>query len=121
MRSFNLALLAPLMLVGIAPEAAAIDANKWRTLSEPEMRSYVIATVDAWINFHANIKKYSDPSKHSSSEAIFFDVAECIIQRKSTYDQIFQATRDYVERRTDRREYNMAAVTWNAVSEMCKS
>jgi hypothetical protein len=103
MRSFKLALLAPLMLVGIAPEAAAIDANKWRTLSEPEMRSYVIATVDAWINFHANIKKYSDPSKHSSSEAIF------------------QATRDYVERRTDRREYNMAAVTWNAVSEMCKS
>ena len=45
MRSFKLALLAPLMLVGIAPEAAAIDANKWRTLSELETVSYTHLTL----------------------------------------------------------------------------
>ena len=48
------------------------------------------------------------------------DVVGCVDKRQFSYGDIYAAAVDYVKRRADRREYNMAAVTWNVVSEMCK-
>ncbi len=115
MRNLRVALALAAVLLATMSQAFAIDANRWRELSEEMRRGYVTAVVDTWFNFNALIE-----GRRSHAERTFAEHVECLNKRKFTYDQIFNETVDYVERRKDRREYNMAAVTWNAVSEMCK-
>ena len=116
MRDLRTGLVLVALLSGTATQAFAIDANKWRELDEPSRRAYVTAVVDTWSNFNALIKA----DNRSHAEKTFADVVACINERKLGPDEIYAATVAYVERRTDRREFNMAAVTWSAVTEMCK-
>jgi hypothetical protein len=104
------------LVAGTAAPALAIDAGKWRDLDEPSRRGYVTAVVDTWLNFNALIK--GDSPSHA--EKTFVEVVTCINERKLGPAEVYTATADYVERRTDRRTFNMAAVTWAAVSELCK-
>ncbi len=117
MRAIRFLFGAVALLLGTAAPTLAIDAAKWRELDEAARRGYVTAVVDTWSNFNALIKG----DNRSHAEKTFADVVACIDQRKLGPDEIYAATVEYVERRTDRREFNMAAVTWSAVSELCKT
>ena len=116
MRNFGFVFIAVALVLGTAMPALAIDAGKWRELDEPSKRGYVMAVVDTWMNFNALIK---GPNR-SHAEKTFAEVIACINERKLGPDQIYAATVEYVERRSDRREFNMAAVTWSVVTELCK-
>ena len=121
----RIALLAVLLIPGLAREAAAIDATTWRTLSPDSRRGYVNGVVDTWINFQKGYdyvasQKVGKPAQMSASESLFLNVSRCIVQRKLNYNQINAAVEKYVETRADRRQHGMASVTWNAVTEMCK-
>ena len=112
----RLAFVLGLLLLGPASKAFAIDGTRWMELDDERKRGYIIGVIDAWHNFTALAQ-----GRKSPAEATIADVVQCIDQRKLTYGQIYSAAVDYVDRRKDRREYNMAAVTWNTVSEMCKN
>ena len=116
MRDIRFMFGAAALLLGTATQALAVDAGQWRALDEPSRRAYVAAVIDSWSNFNALI----EDGNRSHAEKTFADVVACITERKLGPDQIYAAAVEYVERRTDRREYNMAAVTWSAVTEMCK-
>ena len=116
MRNVCTLLVLGALVLAAPPRAFAIDAAKWMTLAEDMQRGYVTAVVDTWANMHGMIKG----PERSHAETIFAEVVECINRRKFSYDDIYAAALDYTKRREDRRQYNMAAVTWIAVSEMCK-
>ena len=116
MRNFGFVFVTVALVLGTATPAPALDAGKWLGLDEPSKRGYVAAVIDTWFNFNALIKG----DNRSHAEKTFADAVACIDQRKLGPDQIYAAAVEYVERRTDRREFNMAAVTWSAVTEMCK-
>jgi hypothetical protein len=106
------------LLPGLALDANAMTATKWRDMSEDSKRSYVAGVIDTWINLDSVVSQVG-AKERTPAERIFTDVARCVTGRKLTSDDLYTVMNNYVEKRPDRRDYIAASIVWNAVAEAC--